>query len=296
MKKYLFLIISFCLFLFPFTSKAMVITRADLEEEAESLKEYAVDSGSSSTVSISFTDDRMIVDINDGEKTNTYEYNYTLSDESTEFVMTSEVSNGMTKEEYNEATEYFTGMIIPHLMISHLNGVSYDDALAYYISMGNDNILNSTNQKSYVIVESGVETEVGDNYLVIQSAEFPNRVTELAEWIYSSYEISDANDIYTYSASVNTVDNTSTISFRALYRNNAIYSNMDGESSKWNSEIDDDLPIDFGNNKKTSPKTSTNVKVPNTAINFNNLVYVLGLIAILIGLLSVNKVVKRKSN
>ena len=294
MKRYLFLTLCLSIFLFPFIGNAKSITKADLEEEAQSIIDYAHDQGSTSDIAINVSDTRITIDMNNNGKTTTYEYEYTLSDESAIFTMISEVQNGMTKAEFDEATGYFTGAIFPHLMISHINGVSYDDASAYYLKSMFSNF--SLNKKGYIIPAEGVEVEPSENMLVVQEAEFPNRITELAEWMYSNGEYNDSNEIYTYSSSVATSGDASTITYRLLYRADAIYSNMDGAAASWDGDIDENLPIDFSDKTKSSPKTSTNVKVPNTALSINNFIYVLGLITILAGLLSVNKVIKRKSN
>lgn len=292
MKKYLFLTLCLSIFLFPFIGNAKTITKADLETEAESLINYAHEQGLTSDMSIDVTDTRITIDMNNGETT--YEYEYTINDESTVLTMISEVQNGMTKAEFEKATGYFTGAIFPHIMISHINGVSYDDAFAYYLNSMISNI--SLSKKGYIIPAEGVEVEPSENMLVVQEAEFPNRITELAEWMYSNGEYNDSNEIYTYSSNVATSGDASTITYRLLYRANAIYSNMDGAAASWDGDIDENLPIDFSDKTKSSPKTSTNVKVPNTALSINNFIYVLGLITILAGLLSVNKVIKRKSN
>lgn len=299
MKKYLFLTLCLCIFLFPFIGNAKTISKAELEEEAESLIEYAHEMGATSDIAINIGETRITMDITHDGVTDTYEYEYTLSDENTIFTMITEVQNGMTSEEYDETTNsyLYTGAIFPHLMVCHLNGVSYDDAYAYYITLGELDTSIHLNHKYYQIDTTKEEVITNDNMMTIPSETyFSSHVTDIAEWMYSDYELKDTNDIYTYTGSVSTEEDTSTITFRMLYKNDAIYSVMDKENEKDYDIEFEDLPINFSNNKKTSPKTSTTVKVPNTALDINNLVYVLGLITILAGLLSVNKVIKRKSN
>ncbi|MBQ6476922.1 MAG: hypothetical protein IJI43_00575 [Bacilli bacterium] len=295
MKKIFFILI-FTIIIFPIIGNAKVITKADLEAEAEALKEEANKDNSILGIdNITVGDSTIVFDLSDNSH---YSVEYEIGEENTTFKTETYVNNGMSSEEFDEASVITIGHLLVHMMLCHFNGVSYDDAFTYFLSMGKDSITFDENTRSYMIVADDVEATASDNTMIIKESEFGDHVTELAEWLYKNKTDSDVNNIYSCIYDVETSEGRSTITLRLVYKNDADFSPMIGESDRVKESIDNEFSdmFNFDDEKKTNPKTGTTVDVPNTALSVDKKIYMVGVMLILSGILLIDKVIKRKSN
>lgn len=309
MKKYLFLTLCLCMFLFPFIGNAKTITKADLEAEAAAIMDTeAFTESEMSLSSITVGNDTITFKTKDDK---TFVVNYHIENDSIETITSVDVENGMTNEQYKEVTsQQSLGVALAHIMISHIQGVEdYIDSFLYFVAGGNSNVTDLF--KNRYVVDSEY-TSTDPNIMVIDPDDFGDQVVALARHMYDNYSFKDKNNIYQYSTIVSTSNNDTKASIltRVAYDTEADYTKMNDFEISLDDLVDyfGDTIDEFFNtmpstvepsvntSANASPKTSTNVKVPNTALSINKIYFILGLITILVGLLFVDKVIKRKSN
>ena len=296
-NKMIYLIALLVLMLIPSRVFAVEVTEENLKSAFDGMIDYEItQDGKTEKVNIidSYTMDTTNKKLTVVVEGDTYTFNYTLGD-TPEFTYSRELTSTMTYDEYKEDNSA-AAWLIPYMAVAKVQGASYEDTMAYSMSILLASLTNFQNA-SFAVIPDDASYTVDTDIPTVKESEFgPFYVNHIKE-LYASEttlfqdnqdDMLDSVKLILYTSN-STADST-TLNYKAVIdttkdysKLNGLYNNLDTTMSELADKIENSLNNTNVDTTLKQVKTGQEVEVPDTAMNYPKLIIYIGLFIILLG-------------